>query len=237
MMNADLGMFAIRLLKEDTKQMKRRLGCCVVIACMCVLLWGWFIFGQMQKVKDNLGIQPASITHLYGYDLPLIFTAQNTNDIVLSEYGDYYVWKGTLTCPECVAVDDVPGDGMHFLSGSGRGYTVLGTESSVDDQRQHIVLRGDDGEAYYIYGLPGFLLNTYTNVWYYSISGEGEDVDTTYSNVVIRIDPNLEFVCKNGKTSTFRNVLHNGYFDIVEGTPSFLVHFGKDGVLDLFAAQ
>ena len=237
MMNADLGTLVTKLVRMESKQRKRIVWCGIALAIACVILWMLFLGRELQKMAEDIKTQPDSMARLYDYDLPLIFSVQNADEITLSNSGEYYLVKGTITCPECVAVDDVPGDGMHFLSGNGRGYTVLGTESSADDQRQHIVLQGDDGETYYIYGLPNFYLNTYTNVCYYFISGKGKNVDVNYSDVVIRINPDIEFVCKNEKTSTFRNALYNGYFDSFEGTPSFFIHFGKDGVLDLFAAQ
>ena len=65
--------------------------------------------------------------------------------------------KGFLICPECIETSVIgeKTDG-HFETVSGRGYRIVGREAYNNDQRERVILLGDDEKSYMINNIPAF---------------------------------------------------------------------------------
>ena len=191
--------------------------------------------------KEKTGIE-----RFYGYDLPLEFWLdyieyEYYREFNITEEGDYYLVKGTLICPEYVPTDIDTETGKTFMSGTGFEYTVLGEESYNNDQRQKILLEGEDGNKYEITNLPAFNYDIYTSESYYVITTEkGSHIQTHYEDVVLRIHKDVCFTdwYDGSKTdTTFKYAVDNGWFRDEEGIGrGYNIHFTEDGELDILAS-
>lgn len=188
------------------------------------------------------------LSRFYGYNLPLsvFFNYEEEEDgswkFFIADHGDYYVVDATLECAECVAEDvfwaaDI---GQHFVTGSGRGYTVVSEESYNNDQRQKRILLGDDGITYEVSNLPAFSVDDYTGEPYYIITKEdGTCCKTYFEDVKIRLEADMPF--SDGETkdqSTFGEYIKSGALDSlpeeIGNGHNFDIHFAEDGTIDVF---
>lgn len=162
--------------------------------------------GEKEKINkmaedDNNQSEFTDLSRFYGYKLLLGFISPSTENengkytYSITDKGDYYLLEGTLICPEYVeSWITSMGSGEHFVTGSGHGYTVVGTESYNNDQRERMILLGDDRKTYEITNLPAFDL--YMGTPYNEIVSEDENGYTRYmtvfENVKLRIDKDIQ---------------------------------------------
>lgn len=179
------------------------------------------------------------LSRFYGYDLPLCFsldyTENDENDsfeFSIIDTGSYYLVKGSLICPEFVSCGEV---GTHFVTGSGRGYTVIREESYNNDQRQKIILSGDDGKTYEIVNLPAHGMDVYTGAMYYNITSEdaSKSYQTIFENVTLRIDYDTVFTNGEWVGDTFDSCVKKGCFENVNYNIEYDIHFTEDGKIDI----
>lgn len=191
-----------------------------------------------EEVADKkLDNSTSGISRFYGYDLPLIFSLDydyaddDTLVYNIEDKGDYYLVSGSIVCPECVKQDDLNGT---FEAGSGRTYTVKGTESYNNDQREKMLLTGADGQEYTIFNIPAFMMDTYTKELYYPISNENNEYfKTIFEKVVLQIDKDTVFYDGNIAGDTFETAVNNGTFENATYSISYDIHFAEDGSIDI----
>lgn len=183
----------------------------------------------------------SDLSSFYGYDLPLAFDVNHTEEgnenfvFDVSDEDGYYLLKGSLICGECVDSDiiDSAETGQHFVTGSGRGYTISSRETYNNDEREKIVLLGDDGQMYEIVNIPAFVLDTYTGTPYYVITTEdGKNYQTVFTNMELRIPYDTKF--PDGVT--FDDCVKQGLFEDVSWNIWYDIHFTEDGTIDVLTA-
>lgn len=203
---------------------------------------------EKRKISERKKEKSNGIERFYGYDLPLSFCLDYTydensefdyNEFFISDEGDYYLVQGSIVCPECVGINDIySGEGNTFFTGSGFEYKVLGEESYNDDQRQRILLEGEDGKSYEISNLPAFQCDMYTGALYYVISSvDGTHYKTVYENVKLRINKDTHFTDEDGNKEdvTFEYAVNNGWFEDVSYNLAYDIHFLEDGTIDILS--
>lgn len=187
--------------------------------------------------KTDFNGRASGISRFYGYDLPLIFSLDydySDDDTLIyhiEDKGDYYLVSGSIVCPECVKQDDLNGT---FETGSGHKYTVMGTEPYNNDQREKILLSGEDGQEYTIFNIPAFMIDTYTKKIYYPIANENNEYfKTVFENVVLQIDKDTVFYDGNIAGDTFETAVNNGNFENITYSIAYDIHFTEDGKIDI----
>ncbi|MBE5834759.1 MAG: hypothetical protein E7309_08975 [Butyrivibrio sp.] len=178
------------------------------------------------------------VSRFYGYNLPLIFSLdyEYSDDDTLvyniEDKGEYYLVSGSIVCPECVVQDDVYNSA--FETGSGHKYTYKSTEAYNNDQREKIVLSGEDGQEYSIFNVPAFMIDTYTKEEYYPISNENNEYfKTIFENVVLQIAKDTVFFDGNSAGDTFETAVNNGTFENATYSIAYDIHFAEDGSIDI----
>lgn len=194
-----------------------------------------------EESSDKTDGEASDLSAFYGYDLPLAFDFDYEADehgyghYYITDTGSFYLVKGTLICPEFTQLAQ-----SSFVTGSGHRYTQIGEESYNQDQRQKIILLGDDGKEYEVSNLPAFLVDMYTGASYYMITSEEAGPYVTYfENVYLRIDYDTYFT--DGKHENEENFEHFYFDDFVKGVEldpvgPFCVdiHFTDEGKIDIF---
>ncbi|MBR1443043.1 MAG: hypothetical protein IJ583_05860 [Firmicutes bacterium] len=193
---------------------------------------------ERTESKANLGNSTQGISRFYGYDLPLMFSLDyeyaddDTLIYNIEDKGGYYLVSGSIVCPECVNENNVYNS--TFETGSGHKYTVTGTESYNNDQREKLMLAGEDGQTYTIFNIPAFMLDTYTGEQYYPISNENNEYfKTIFENVVLQIDKDTVFYDGNVAGDTFETAVNNGTFENATYSIAYDIHFAEDGSIDI----
>jgi len=184
--------------------------------------------------KGNEGIRK-----FFGYNLPLTFWLDFTktgNDCISyhsSDKGSYYLLKGFLICPECIETSVIgeKTDG-HFETVSGRGYRIVGREAYNNDQRERVILLGDDEKSYMINNIPAFQIDTYTNAAYYVIASEDGTNHHEKYDVTLRVEGDTEFTDGQTRGHTFEEFIKNSDFENAEEYIGFDIHFSNDGEID-----
>lgn len=59
--------------------------------------------------------------------------------------------------------------GSEFISGTGIKYTVIGEETSVNNQRQRLIVESESGDKRMIVNMPAFEMDVSTGIAYYNI--------------------------------------------------------------------
>ena len=202
------------------------------------------IIDNIDDVKENevstssVDSNATDVSRFYGYDLPLIYVFDYTEQkdgswkFDIEDCGDYFIVAGRFECPECVAVDSADG---YFTTGSGHGYEVTGREAYNNDQREKILLRGDDGVEYQIMNVPASYMDAYTNASYYVIATDENTFVTFLENVKLKIDADTIVL----NDMTFREYYDSGIFDRFPFEScytnyAFDIHFTEDGKIDIF---
>lgn len=200
-----------------------------------------------EKESEDKENKATDLSRFYGYNLPLsiFFDYEEQPDgswkFFIEDYGDYFIADVTLFCAECAGSECVYADiGEHFVTGSGRGYTVVGEESYSNDQRQKRIFLGDDGETYEVSNLPAPSgVDIYTWTPYYILVKQGETACGTYfEDVKIRLPADLPF--SDGETvgGSFGEYVRSGAFeefpDDTGLAHDFNIHFTEDGTIDIF---
>ena len=183
------------------------------------------------------------LSAFYGYDLPLSFSLAYVEkedgyyQFDIQDKGDHYLVKGSLICPECVETS-VLNDaevGEHFFTGSGRGYTVGSRESYNEDQREKVVLLGDDGKTYSVWGIPAFLIDVYLGTAYYIITSEDgeQNYQTIFENVELPITYDTHFTDGEEVSISFDSHIKSGGLEYTDYSVAYDIHFGKEGKIDI----
>lgn len=186
------------------------------------------------------------VSQFYGYDLPLIYIFDYTEQedgswkFDIEDCGDYFMVAGKFECPECVAMEKAQdeittGEEGEFTTGAGNKYKVLGTEGYNNDQRMRILLLGEDGRNYEIMNVPAWYTDSYTNAGYYVIEKNKDTFVTYLENVRLKID--ADTIVSEGMT--FREYYDSGIFDEFPFEScytnyTFDIHFKKNGKIDVF---
>ena len=179
------------------------------------------------------------IHKFFGYNLPLTFWLDFTkagNECVSyhsADKGSYYFVKGFLMCPECIGTSVIgKKTDEHFETVSGRGYRIVGRGAYNNDQRERVILLGDDEKTYMINNIPAFQIDTNTGEAYYVIVSEDGTNQQEKYDVTLRVEGDTEFT--DGQTSghTFEEFVKNTDFENTEEYIGFEIHFSNDGEID-----
>ena len=191
------------------------------------------------KKEENSDKSDNGLAAFYGYDLPLRFSLDYTEkedgyyQFDIQDKGDHYLVKGALICPECVetSVLQEAEVGDHFFTGSGRGYTVSSREGYNEDQREKVVLLGDDGKTYTVWGIPAFLIDAYLGTAYYTI--ESEDGEQNYKTFFENVELPIAYDTQFPDGDSFDSYIKSGGLDDVWFSIAYDIHFTKDGKIDI----
>ena len=186
----------------------------------------------------------ADLSRFYGYTFPLLFCVsyeegQNGNISVSAEdKGDYYLLEGNLMCLECY-VDNSGLNGNweedRYITRSGRIFTQESIETYGEALRQKMVVLGDDGNRYEIWGIPSHTFVNGTMCWQMVAEDGRTKPVTVYENIKIRIDKDTHFTQEGFTDQTFGEWIQDaisidwdGYY---EG-PGLHINFAEDGTIN-----
>ena len=157
---------------------------------------------EKAETKGIGEIAPLDWNRFYGYKLPLAFCTSYTEEgngkrnYSITDKGTYYLLEGTLLCPEYIETEIVAqaGKGEQIETGSGHKYTVVKTESYNEDQRERMILLGEDGKSYEIADITGFMLYKGTPCHEIMLieGGSAKRCVTAFENVELKIDKNTQ---------------------------------------------
>lgn len=200
---------------------------------------------------ENSG-ESSDVSAYYGYDLPLMFSCDYTENpdgswkFDIEDKGDCFIVKGKLICPSCIDSETAHGTeiGEKLRLGNGVTYTVTQRTTYNNDQREKVLLSGSDGKEYEIVNIPAFQNEKYTQTCYYKVlfaEGDREFV-TEINDVKLKINADTTFFDGKNKGETFGEYYRSGVFDRFPfsscySSYTFDIHFAENGDIDIFTGS